>query len=384
VLHGRRKTAGTLIVALCVAVTFLLTAGLADAKGGKKPKPPPDPGDPGDSGVVYFKNAQTLYEMDQDGSNKTALPGVKLEWGWEYGPPSRELHGNERWFLQFKAVEGEEYPNGQARWYPYAISESGTAVQLSDDPNLEPATKPGGGSPVWQGRPRWATEDGTKDGKVSFLARKWVEDSDTGQWSVAEYGIFVASLDPSDLLTAEGSLDLQWARVPVDFSARYASQDTEETNPIVDVQYDWSPGGSAIAYVDLVGDDPGIWLAEEASTSWTKTRLTTSGEYPRWSNDGDRIAFESSSGIHTMDSDGTDETVIVTDPADSRNIRKYVQGARWSPNDTHLIYLYGEWDNKRFYARRSDIYRINADGSSKTLLTGDTDRLVGIVDWCSD
>ena len=106
-----------------------------------------------------------------------------------------------------------------------------------------------------------------------------------------------------------------------------------------------------------------------------QTNLTdspTSDRNPAFSPDGDRIAFNSTSGdcgdgifcerdIHVMNQDGTGETnltqtpdIIESDPA-------------WSPNGSRIAFVVGTEQQEN-----ASIWVMNADGSDRTQLTDGT------------
>jgi hypothetical protein len=130
-----------------LGLVLALGAGLASAKG-KPPKPAPEPPPAVDTGIIYWSGSHVdgvIHTMDPDGSDKTNL-SLK---GW----PSIGQHGGERWFLVLKIVDPDNhypYQDGETAdangdIWPFApiqelfaVSESGTEIQLTDDPSIQP------------------------------------------------------------------------------------------------------------------------------------------------------------------------------------------------------------------------------------------------------
>ncbi|MHC5011606.1 MAG: TolB family protein [Planctomycetota bacterium] len=367
---GSRNRSGPVLwtVGIAFALSLLLLLGGDIAHAKKPPKPPPPPPPPGDTGVIYFEQGSGFWQMDPDDGAQTELTDIPQGIGYD---PSSARHGGERWFLQRRVGQGGSLPGSRVHFELHAVSESGTAVLLFDDPAFEL----GNGNPWPLGPTRWATDNGVVDGKISFTAQVWIEDPDNTDppvgWALVEWGIYVATLDPADLATAGDSLDLTWTRLPIEFAWP------------VSINYDWSPDGTSIAFVD--GPGSGIWLAEEASPAWDVTRLTLEGGSPRWSHDGTRLAFSSvSSGIHTMNADGTGLVTVVEDPQDSGKFTNKVYNPCWSPNDTHLAYNRAHLSTPGARQNSWDIYRVQADGGNAVNLTEDDDRLVWLTYWSDD
>jgi hypothetical protein len=231
----------------------------------------------------------------------------------------------------------------------FAVSEDGqTEVQLTNDSTVQPW----GGGDVSRALPRWATDIGVADGKVSYLAQRWGKDALDND-IITERGLFAAEIEWIDGMpqaTTDNTM------LPVNLPLGPEVRDI--------IPYDWSPEGDRVVYVDggslYVGDayaeDPGDLIHEGGAGR------------PVWSpelEDGTSlIAFTSTANdIRTISPDGTSETTIIT--AGSKII---IRGdmMHWSPEGTHLVYT-------RVQRKKSDsehdVYRIGADGSDPTNLT---------------
>jgi len=319
-VRGRWRP-GAWVWALGIAFVLALVGGAVSAK---KPQPPPPPPveDPGDVGVIYIQIGNSLYAMDPDGTNvrEVALPEVPRS---REHYPSRGLYGGERWFLQKREVRPYDWlPDGQARYELYAVSEGGKSVLLLSEHNFD-VSKDQLSMSIG-----WTAHNGVADGKVSFVGKKWV-----GSWpeggEVVEWGIYVATLDPQDLVTAEGALELEWSLLPFEFTLNQGVG--------LYVYYEWAPGGNAIAYQDWFLPGRGIWVAEDLALGWKTKRIGGGGD-ARWSNDGTRLALRRNADICIVDRDGTNLSVVVPDPPDTRKYIVAVGAPFWSPSDTHLIH----------------------------------------------
>lgn len=125
----------------------------------------------------------------------------------------------------------------------------------------------------------------------------------------------------------------------------------------------WSPDGTQIAFSsNRDGLGVNVWVVP--SSGGEPVKYTRSGGMsPDWSSDGTRIAFTSYSGttdISVMNADGTGQTRITS-----------VAGAWesepvWSPDRTKIAYTSAN-------GGPSQIWVMNADGTSPVQLTGLTD-----------
>ena len=321
-----RKGPGAWIWALGIAFMLALVGGAVSAK---KPQPPPPPPveDPGDVGVIYIQIGNFLYAMDPDGTNVREVTLPEFRASIDYYP-SRGLYGGERWFLQKRITKPYDWlPDGQARYELYAVSEGGKSVLLLSEHNFDV------NKDQYSMSIGWTAHNGVADSKVSFVGRKWV-----GSWpeggEVVEWGIYVATLDPQDLPGAAGpdgtgALELEWSLLPLEFTLN------EGTG--LYVYHEWAPDGNAIVYQDWFLPGRGIWVAEDHELGWTTNRIGGGGG-PRWSNDGTRLALRRNADICIVDRDGTNLSVVVPDPPDTRKYTVAVAAPFWSPSDTHLIY----------------------------------------------
>jgi len=373
--------------AVCgLVAALLLGGGLVLAKGGGKPKPPPDPVD---TGVIYLEVAevgggQLLYQMNPDGSGLTALSNVPAveapAWGGRPRVPSHALHGLERWFLMFREVTDDAYPSTNPRFELFAVSESGTSVQLTDGETndasgarveiVEPNSLNGLDHEA-RADQRWATDGNVADGKVSYLGGTWAWDSVAEEWYVREWGVYVLTIDPDDL---ESHTPARPARLPIELQLKDA-----QPGLFVNTEHSWAPDGKSVAY-----RKQGIRRADYADGSWTTAELTSDGYWPEWSPDPDvsRILFIGGNSIEVMNSDGTGRTTVLSG---GTNKKLYLQLQRtgWSPNASHIQYeLLTEWNMDKW---EIDVCIAEADGSGATnLTTGILTPYCRPVAWRSD
>jgi len=315
--------------ALGLSVVLALLGGVASAKKPQPPPPPPPVEDPGDVGVIYARVVNALHAAEPDGSSSYDIQLPEFRASIDHYP-SRGLYGGERWFLQKRITKPNVWlPDGMARYELYAVSEGGKSVLLFSEDNYDLQYG------QYLGSIGWTAHDGDPDSKVSFVARKWVEDPDATNpdgWSIGEAGIYVATLDPQDLPAADGALDLEWSMLPLEF--------TLNEGVGFEVYHEWAPDGMAMVYKDYFLPAGGIWLAEDyGALGWTTDRLGP-GDGPRWSNDGTRLAFRLNGDICIMDRTGSNVTVVVPDPEDTRKSYVAVTAPFWSPSDTHLVHTW--------------------------------------------
>jgi Tol biopolymer transport system component len=105
---------------------------------------------------------------------------------------------------------------------------------------------------------------------------------------------------------------------------------------------EWSPNGKAIAFAAPIEHGFDIWLTDaKARGRWNLTSGFHEDAYrPRWSPDGTRIAFATTSGIYVMRADGRGRRRVVSKP--------HELALAWSPNGTSIAWV-GAIDNGGMY-----------------------------------
>jgi Tol biopolymer transport system component len=204
----------------------------------------------------------------------------------------------------------------------YVISvRGGTPIQLTkstDRINLYPAWSP-------------------DDKKIAFASAPLISPMKFGQ-----FDIYVINADGSNLtrLTSEGGEYPTWSPdgKKIAFQSKrdgkywifiMDADGSNQTRLIEGIEPDWSPDGKKIAFVNAdwprkIGvinvDGSGlVWLTDPPEISLTDGRVThAKDEYPKWSPDGEKIAFASTrSGnwdIYLINADGSNITRLTDDP----------------------------------------------------------------------
>ncbi|MCB8925846.1 MAG: PD40 domain-containing protein [Ardenticatenaceae bacterium] len=159
-----------------------------------------------------------------------------------------------------------------------------------------------------------------------------------------------------------GDHEIYVANVDGSGQTALTNNSTDDGNPT------WSPDGSKIAFEAYRNGEADIYVMNANGTG--QTRLTTSADFdgmPTWSPDGSKIAFVSrrTGGyrIYVMNADGSGQTQLSNQP--------YSLRPQWSPDGTQIAYD-ADSDNDGW----QDLWRMNADGSSQTLVynpSGQTD-----------
>ncbi|MFB3099521.1 MAG: TolB family protein, partial [Acidimicrobiia bacterium] len=88
------------------------------------------------------------------------------------------------------------------------------------------------------------------------------------------------------------------------------------------------------------------------------------GDSPRWSPDGNSIAFVDSGAVYTVDPDGSNQVTITSNG----------EFPVWSPDSAHLCF-------RRDERKGHDVWRVAADGSGATNLTKDIRRNARAIAW---
>jgi hypothetical protein len=294
--------------------------------------------------------------MNPDGSDKTKT--TVLDWGEK--PLSRIKCGGHYWFLEFRTIEGQYYPDNLPRREIYAIRDDNTVtVQLTNDPNLAPDHRRQ--FPIW----------GHDNNYVTWAAMKWIYDGSSWEVDTTSAGIFNADL------TFNANGDITGAGTPTLIWLTGLKVDNEGyTVPTTGGLSDWSPDGTKIVrykqglnVLDLVAE--------------TETVLTQ-GWQAKWSPDGNKIVFIGGpDDVRTIDPDGSNEQ-IVAKPKEFKKLGTFqnCESPRWSPDSNFLIYDVWQWTGTTA-SWKHWIYRIDADGDNQKSLTNNlpTDIPKDTVGW---
>jgi hypothetical protein len=361
-LRAMIKTLHLILFTLCL---FLVTGSALHAKGKGSGNGGGGSGGGTPPGVVYIGNRGDYYSMNSDGSALTFLFNesvVTVE-------PSHQLHVGQRWFLQFRAILNETYPDGVQRFELFARSQLGMLVQLTDDPDLQLADSmhmgPGSAvsvSDLGQTSPRWASDDGA----VAYLARRWQTDPNTGVSSVEEVGIYEIDFvgDVASVLAPAAPVRLN-VNIPVLMDQGGGMQEME---PEVS-GFDWSPDQSMIVYST---QQSGLFVADPL-TGLQVMMFPGGSHQPRWSPDDSQIVFIDGSFVYLLDvTSGTVTPILDRGEADAKSTKNgaIITAADWSPSNENLIFTrliinFRAWPPLK---SKSDVCRSTSTGSEETCL----------------
>ncbi len=145
----------------------------------------------------------------------------------------------------------------------------------------------------------------------------------------------------------------------------------------------WSPDGSRIVFESDRGSDTGVDVYVMDADGSNPTRLTETGMNltPSWSPDGTKIVFSShrddGEGIFVMNSDGSGETLLLSDPS-------LYSTPVWSPQGTTIAFDSERDDSGCTQGPCNyDVFVMNADGSGVVRLT-DSPAFDGFPAWSPD
>jgi hypothetical protein len=358
-IHEKRCPSFLAVTLGCAAVAGALSFLAVKPASAGKPPPSPKPAPPG---VLYYRAyfagmpGADIYSMAADGSAKTLVltnMGVETD-------ASQHLHGSARWFLVFRPVEGETYPDGTTREELFAISTAEGQFQLTDDPSHEPNV---GG---WETRsPQWSVGDT----RVSWAGRRW----DPVSGVVSELGIFYVDLDQEISL---GPTPAVPTRVPIaDFPVEV--DDLGYPKPLT-TGFDWSPDGTSLVF----GREDGLYVAD--AVTGLEAQITDTGwdSEPSWSPDGSSIAFRSDygspGGIWTVSPTGLNANLRLVLENGRRGAYMYFKPV-WCPSPSYLSCEEMTW--KVTGVTLQDVVRFQWDGSGLTNLTSTTDAWITLIGW---
>jgi len=127
------------------------------------------------------------------------------------------------------------------------------------------------------------------------------------------------------------------------------------TDPARDVAPAWSPDGRRIAFMSS-RDNPEFDLYEMNADGSGVRRLTNgaSNWFPQYSADATRLTFHVMRDVHVMDLGTSAMTRLTTEPMNGMH-------PSWSPDGRQIAFM--SWRNGR-----TELFRMNADGSGQELL----------------
>jgi hypothetical protein len=345
---------------IILCVSLLIVIGLVFPTAvvcGKKPDKPPGGGggdDPTPEGTVYYVyndgTGKSVWKMDADGSPKTEV----CTYSAQMESLSRSSHGGHHWFIGFKDISGESYPDGIQRQEIYAIRDDNSKeIQLTNDATL--ASAESSGRPIW----------GINDGYISWIAKQWMQ-TETG-WTLGKCGIWKQSIafdSNGDVTGLTGTPSLAW-----ESTYRY-KQSTDQYIPRISWDHDWSPDGKKLVFVFQTTSND-IHVAD--TTSGTETDIAE-GYSPIWSPDGNKIAFSkggTSINLKVINPDGTGEKTLVQASHKGDWVNQLGEFA-WSPDSKFLSYVLSKNTIRHgSVIYKSDMYYIGAEGTGNTLVSKD-------------
>jgi dipeptidyl aminopeptidase/acylaminoacyl peptidase len=170
-------------------------------------------------------------------------------------------------------------------------------------------------------------------------------------WSPDGRQIAVENYETIDVVNADGSGQPEM----------FAGPSAGDTYDI-----DWSPNAPVIVYSALAPLDPELGTI---SLEDRQSHKITFGAYdiePDWSPDGSKIAYSVYDGVAMVNPDGTGGSQVMTVPDAECCVSSGFPPA-WSPDGTKIA-----------FARSGGIWKMNADGSGQTRITSSGD---GDPDW---
>lgn len=316
--------------------------GLSKHKPGHGGGPGGDSG-PAPTGTVFFYGddewpavSGSNYSADPDGNSRVDRLVLDVP-----GTPSNDQHGGSYWFATVRAV-ADTLPDGNPRREIFLEREGGAgSVQLTDQFDLE----------VTEGA-TWLPGDSA----LSFVARRITsspcEAPDYLQY--IEGGIYSVSVtfDGSGVPSPDGPASLL-------ISA------PGECHPAISPAV-WSPAGDSVSFLDEF-DNLVTGPVDAEGVPISTTALTPGGVPQSWSAKGEILFVTAGGIIHRIDSDGSDQTILVELGND-----RSAGHAVWSPDGNHFAYreVTLRWRGPRRYVT-ADVYRADRNGNDRKNLTRD-------------
>ncbi len=315
-----------------------------------KGKPGPAP-----TGTIYMYLSGSVHETDTDGGNRRDTQVACC------GTPSRELHGDTRWFAVVRPASGT-YPDGRPRQDLFLVNDGATdSVQVTGeltDFDLEVQNE------AFSWRPDATTN---RDAFVTFVGRRVSSERclpDTTSGYYLEGGIYAApvNFEPGPSPTV-GSVSLV---VPSEPNGRCGETYTAGHNqPRIGGKHDWSPDGSRVAVgVNVPGVQTDLTVFDVALGT---SQVLTQGTDPSWSV-RDEIVFRRF-GLYRISANGEDETEVVEYRYRGGVKARHPDYAQWSPDGEYFAYRVVQC----CIDIRAEAFRATRTGSGRTSLTRDLD-----------
>lgn len=132
----------------------------------------------------------------------------------------------------------------------------------------------------------------------------------------------------------------------------------------------WSPDGEWIAFHSNVSGVFHIYVIRPDGTGLRQITTTAVNQFPAWSPDGTRLAVRRDADIYVVDVTGAAAPVRLT------TVGPINQMASWSPDGTQIAFM-----STREPGNYASVFVMNADGSGQVNLTPKQD--AGINTWSS-
>jgi len=235
------------------------------------------------------------------------------------------------------------------------VNESAATVQLSNDPTLEPMPVDIIGG-LWKVEPRWTLDDS----RVSYQARRWGIDPETGVPEVVDVGLYAIDLT---LDVAEGPPPVAPYRVPVGIQWTACSDVPCATGNGMD----WAPDGSAVAYIY----EGAVRIADAETGEAIQLPLTPLSPHGyrrvRWSPDGTRLILEDSfKAIATCAPDGSSYKVVAASDRKTNVVTCF-----WSPSGASIVFERQAVYKGAMFFQECNVLRASAAGGGEADLTSD-------------